>query len=146
MLTQSCNHFDFKRLQGTLYQSHCCCTRTISKAQASRSSREGSPTTRPRTTPSQEATLAQAQDEESSEYESSSEEQTPRLRPTNIQVTEDSETPEQQDLEETPPQEQLHQEGAPKPDPEEDPDTPELTGPAPPAPPSQPPTRHSSQS
>ena len=90
--------------------------------------------------PAQEQTPDQDQDEDSSEYESSSEEETPgpvprnTQTPSNPQAPEESETPEHQDPEESPDQEQLHQEGAPKPHPEQqDPETLEPAGPAHPA-------------
>ena len=103
-------------------------------------------------TPAQEQTPDQDQDEDSSEYESSSEEETPgpapryTQAPRNPQAPQASETPEHQDLEKSPDQEQLHQEGAPKPNPEQDPEILEPPGPAPPASLNQPPTRRPSPS
>ena len=92
----------------------------------------------------------QEQDEDSSEYESSSEDENPGPRqkrnPGNKQDLEESEEPELQDLEETPDQEQLHQEGAPKPDPEQPRQNLAPAGPAPPASPGPSSTRTSSPS
>ena len=92
----------------------------------------------------------QEQDKDFSEYESSSEDENPgpsqRRNPENTQDLEESQEPELQDLEETPDQELLHQEGAPKPDPEQPSQNPAPAGPAPPASPSPPPTRNPSPS
>ena len=81
----------------------------------------------------------QEQNEDSSEYESSSGNENPepsqKVNPENIQ-----------DLEETTDQEQLHQEGVPKPDPKQPRQNPAPAGPAPSASPSPPSTRTPSPS